>query len=102
MHYLVPDRCQELEALQRDAEQGRQTVRELEVALKKCRGEVERQANQLMSSEQERRDRISALELELKLSRQDLQQIMEAANNRNRDLQVPLNTPSSISIRYYL
>ena len=84
---MVPGRSQELEALQREAEQGGQTVRDLEVALKKCRDELERQANQLMASEQEKRERISNLELELKLSKQDLHQVMEAANKRNKDLQ---------------
>ena len=85
---LVPGRSQELDVLQREAEQGGQNVRNLEVALKKCRDELERQATQLMTLEQEKRDRISSLELELKLSRQDLQQLMESANKRNKELQV--------------
>ena len=87
---LVPGRSQELEELQREAEQGGQTVRGLELALKKCREELERQANQLMTSDHEKRERISGLELELKLSRQDLHQIMETANTRNKELQVRL------------
>lgn len=63
-------------------------MRQLELELKKCRDELERQATQLMTSEHEKRDRITGLEMELKLSRQDLQQVMETANSRTRELQV--------------
>ena len=65
-----------------------QTVRQLELELKKCRDELERQATQLMTSEQEKRGRITGLEMELKLSKQDLQQVMETANSRTKELQV--------------
>ncbi|KAI6656389.1 hypothetical protein LOD99_1188 [Oopsacas minuta] len=95
-------RSQELETLQREIEQGGQTVKQLEVALKKCRNEIERQANQLINSEQEKRERISGLELELKLSRQDLQQLMETANNRNKELQAQIQVSSCLEDKLVL
>ena len=63
-------------------------MRQLELELKKCRDELERQATQLMTSEHGKRERMTVLEMELKLSRQDIQQVMETANSRTKELQV--------------
>eukprot|EP00800_Vazella_pourtalesii_P015267 TRINITY_DN4091_c0_g1_i5.p1 TRINITY_DN4091_c0_g1~~TRINITY_DN4091_c0_g1_i5.p1 ORF type:complete len:1205 (-),score=331.70 TRINITY_DN4091_c0_g1_i5:105-3719(-) len=95
-------RSQQLEALQRESEEGVQNVRQLELELKKCRDELERQATQLMTSEHEKRDRITGLEMELKLSRQDLQQVMETANSRTRELQMQIQVSSSLEEKVVL